>query len=64
MPTETRVENPAATAFCTISNEQRLVIRQKPSTRTPAAKQGADQLIEGIMPADILAHGAIMFRRA
>ena len=48
---------PSIAAFCTISTETRLVSSSTPSaTATPLARQRAGQLVERIVPADILAH--------
>jgi hypothetical protein len=48
---------PAITAFCTMSTETRLVMTIAPSDGLIAgARNGADQLVERIVAADILAH--------
>ena len=50
---------PAITAFCTMSTETRLVMTMAPSAGLrPACAHGADQLVERIVPADILAHAS------
>ena len=55
---------PAAAAFCTISTLQRLVMSAKPRGRIDGrASHGADQLVERVVAADILAHQLHLARR-
>ncbi len=52
----TRMGIPGVAAFSTISKLQRLVISAKPASRVNAIpRHGSDQLVEGVMAADIFA---------
>ena len=56
-PTATRIGQPATAAFCTSSNERRPLTQRSASAsgRRPFAERPADDLVEGVVAADVLA---------